>query len=124
MTWFFLAPETRGELVVDKRENSEARWLSADDALTEHSANSFPLVAPTWCTLHDLSQAATVGELIDHAITHGPRYYHTRAIRSEEHSWLVWGGDAAYESGDLALGGERNRARIDQRFCVVERVQN
>ena len=123
-TWFFLAPEAFGELVVDKSENSEARWLTPEDALKEHHSGEFPLVAPTWCTLHDLRHAARIDRLVDQAITQGPFRYHTRAFRHETQRWLVWAGDAAYDSGDLMVSGARNRALIDSRFAVVERLRS
>lgn len=123
-TWFFLAPDTTGELVLDLNENSEARWLSPTRALADHAENNFPIVAPTWCTLDDLCEASTIGALIDHTITQGPRYYHTRLVPGEVDPWLVWEGDSAYESGDLGITGARNRASIDKHFSVLERQKN
>ena len=123
-TWFFLAPDIAGEVMVDLDENSEARWLRPTQALAEHAENNFAIIAPTWCTLDDLSEASTIGELIDHAITQGPRYYHTRLVPGAANPWLVWEGDGAYESGDLEFAGTRNRASIDKHFRVLDRQKN
>lgn len=122
-TWFFLAPEVYGELVVDKQENSQARWLTPRRGMEEHADANFPMVAPTWCTLYDLDASPRIDALIDRSITQGPYRYQTRALRNEEGLWLVWLGDASYESGDLQAAGPRNRALVDQRFAIVERLR-
>lgn len=122
-TWFFLAPETSGQLVLDERENTEARWLTASNALDAHAGGDLAMVAPTWCTLHDLRETRSIGELIDATITQGPRYYHTRVASGEGAKWLLWEGDAGYHTADLASEGARNRASIDAGFAVTERIQ-
>lgn len=121
-TWFFLAPETTGVLDVDERESMQARWISPQDALDEYASNDFPMAVPTWCTLDDMRQHTSIGLLIDHAITQGPRIYHTRAVPTERGRMLVWQGDAAYETGDLDGVGGRNRILVDRDFNVVERL--
>lgn len=127
-TWFFLAPEHRGDVVVDRSENDEARWISAHSALQQNAEGSFPLAVPTWITLDDLAQSTDIASLIDTTATQGATWYHTHALRQIDAtepgpSALCWPGDAAYETGDLESPGPRNRVVIGPKFSVAERVR-
>ena len=70
-TWFFLAPECSGDLVLDERENDEARWITPARAQQEHADGAFPLAPPTLVTLIDLDGAPTVDELMSGARNEG-----------------------------------------------------
>lgn len=127
-TWFFLAPEHHGEVVVDESENDEARWVTAKDALAMCSAGTFPLAIPTWITLDDLSRATTIASLVDETVTGGPKWYHTHALgsvgpRPLGQRAMCWPGDAGYETGDPDTPGPRNRVVTDDKFSVVDRIQ-
>ena len=126
-TWFFLAPEHHGEIVVDESENSEARWVTASDALQMCADGLFPLALPTWITLDDLRTAKDVNALMDATITGGPKWYHTHALgpvgpREEDRRALCWSGDASYGSGEPDTPGPRNRVVIDKSFAVLDRI--
>jgi len=122
-TWFFVAPEHHGEIVVDTAENDEARWLSAAAALDLHARGDFPMAVPTWITLDDLTAADSVGALMNEAATQGARQHQTRSFTSESGRIVCWEGDAAYESGDADAPGARNRALVDDRMQIVERIR-
>jgi len=121
-TWFFIAPEVSGELNVDERENSQARWISLSDALALYEQGELPMAVPTWCTIRDLAASPSISDLIDTVITQGPRIHHTRALPDPAGRVLLWAGDAAYESGDLTTDGPRNRLLVDNDFTVLERT--
>lgn len=110
-TWFFLAPEPSGELVVDLTENSEARWVRPDAAIEEYSRGDFPLAVPTWITLDDLQTFDTPESAVSDALE-SVRIHHTRLLRSEPFPVLVWSGDAAHATGDLDSPGPRNRVEM------------
>ncbi len=123
-TWFFIAPEASGEIIVDRSENDEARWTTAEEALAAYERDEFPLAVPTWVTLDDLRGTESVAMLVDHAVTQGARLYHTHSLRTPDKSRLLcWDGDAAYETLDSEAPGERNRVVVDGGFRVVERKQ-
>lgn len=127
-TWFFLAPEHSGEIVVDQAENDKAMWVTATNALQQNAEGSFPLAIPTWITLDDLGQATDIASLVDTTAAQGPSWYHTHALgpvgRKElEQRALCWPGDAGYESGDPERPGARNRVVADSRFAIVERIR-
>ncbi len=126
-TWFFLAPEHSGEIVVDETENSKARWVTAKDALEMCDDGTFPLATPTWITLDDLVQFREISSLIDNTITRGPRWYHTHALGpvgpdAPGVRALCWPGDAGYEHSDINAPGPRNRVVVDEKFSVTERL--
>ena len=109
-TWFFLAVEPQGELVVDPAENSDARWVTPAGALDACADGHFPLAVPTWVTLDDLrhfdSPAAAV------AAAASVRMHHTRHFATDARPILVWPGDAAHASGDVNAPGPRNRVEM------------
>ncbi len=128
-TWFFLAPEHHGEIVVDETENSEARWVTAAEAMQSCAEGEFPLAIPTWVTLDDLRQATDISSLVDATITGGPRWYHTHSLgpvgpRPLGQRALAWPGDAGYETGDPDTIGPRNRVIADKDFGIVERIRS
>jgi 8-oxo-dGTP pyrophosphatase MutT (NUDIX family) len=123
-TWFFLAPEHRGELVVDESENDEARWISAAEALAENATATFPLAVPTWITLDDMREFETVSSLMDSTITQGARLHRTRALRQDDVRIVCWEGDAAYENGIASTEGARNRALASDDMQVLERIRS
>ena len=126
-TWFFLAPEHSGEIVVDQTENAEARWVTASKALEMSAEGLFPLATPTWITLDDLAHFQDVPSLIDSAISQGPRWYHTHALGlvgpdAPGMRALCWPGDAGYENSDIDAPGPRNRVVVDDKVSVTERL--
>lgn len=120
-TWFFLAPEHRGTIVVDTTENEEARWLTPRQALEEFASGDFGLSVPTWVTLDDLDEAPSIPTLMDTTITQGARMHHTRGYPSARGNVLCWSGDAAYDSGIVDSEGSRNRVIATREGAVVER---
>lgn len=123
-TWFFLAPEHHGEMVLDTSENDEARWMSPSAALQASGVGEFPLAVPTWITLDDLAAFDSVGPLMDHTITQGARLHHSRAMKGDGVRIICWEGDAAYENGIPDTPGPRNRAIADASMQIVERFRS
>ncbi len=107
-TWFFLAPGTAGELVLDTAENTEAEWISASAALTRFDADDFPLAPPTWTTLFDAAGQASVSSMMG-AAESGPAWFHTQLHKTEAGLVLLWAGDAGYDASDPTVDGPRNR---------------
>lgn len=123
-TWFFLAPEFGGELVVDTAENDEARWTRPDAALAACDDGTFPLAVPTWITVDDLAEFDSVAQLMDHTITQGARMHHTRAMKGDGDRIVCWEGDAAYDNGIADTPGARNRAHANADFKIVKRIRS
>ena len=120
-TWFFLAPDPTVELELDLTENSDARWVSPRHALAENNDGRFPLAVPTWITLDDLRRFEHADDVTTSARTR-VRMQHTRHIPTDDAIVLCWAGDAAYDSGDLAAPGSRNRVVMSSDGGVQSRV--
>lgn len=66
-TRFFAARVPRGSAAVyDEREMTGAVWLTPRTALEQHRRGRLPMIFPTIRTLEDLSEFATVEELLAH----------------------------------------------------------
>ncbi|MGI9605942.1 MAG: NUDIX hydrolase [Acidimicrobiales bacterium] len=122
-TWFFIARNVSGEMIVDTSENSEARWVKPTAALADWDAGDFPLAVPTWVTLDDLAGLPTARSVHGAADDEGPRMHHTRAFRVGDERLLCWAGDAAYATGDPDLDGPRNRVLADSSMTNFLRVR-
>ncbi len=115
LTWFFVAPAppgVAGEVTVDDAEITDHAWLTPRRALEMHAAVEIELAPPTFVTLHDLAEFATVIQLVDHASTHEPMRYRTVLARGDGFTALLWEGDVAYPEGDLRAEGPRHRVEM------------
>ncbi len=120
-TWFFVAPEATGSIVLDERENTAFRWLTPSDALADAEVDRLPLSVPTWVTLDDLMQFESMHALIDHTATNGPRIHHTVAAPAGDLRVLMWSGDDGYDAVDPSMGTNRNRVTANAALKVVSR---
>ncbi len=111
-TWFFVANAPAGDVAVDGGEIHEHAWRRPEAALASHRASDIELVPPTWITLRQLSSFDNA-EAIVAAAPESPPEFVTRPVAGDP-LVLVWSGDAAYDSGDLAAPGGRNRIVLHQ----------
>ena len=103
-TWFFVAPWTGEPVAVDGHEIVDHEWVRPADALVDGR----PVAPPTYVTLHQLAEFADVASLAG-----GPRRgverFVTRPCRDGEVAYLLWHGDAGYETADATVAGPRHR---------------
>lgn len=109
-TWFFVAPASEGDIVVDQTEVHEHRWLTPAAAIRERDAGKLALAPPTWMTLWQIGQHPDVASVLAEARSRPPLRFetHLRATGGGR-SVLVWDGDAAYDGADLNTPGARRR---------------
>lgn len=90
-TWFFLAADPGGEVVVAADEVVEAGWFSPAAALAAHDEGVIALVPPTWRTLHGLRDAPSA----DAALASAGRaeVFRTRIRRTADGLIYFWDGD-------------------------------
>lgn len=108
-TWFFVAPAPVGDVVVDGGEIHEHAWVRPADGLARRDAGEIELAPPTWVTLHDLAQFATVDEAVAVIGQQEPELFETRIATVDGSLVAMWHGDAGYESGDAGAEGGRHR---------------
>lgn len=109
-TWFFLAP-AGGEIVVDRGEIHDHRWMSPADAMAARDQGEIELAPPTFTTLWWLSSRADVKAAMSDAAAQEPERFETRvALDGSGHlAATLWAGDAGYGDGDLDRPGPRRR---------------
>ena len=108
-TWFFVAPAPAGDVIVDGGEIHEHAWVRPADGLARRDAGEIELAPPTWVTLHDLAQFATVDDALEEIRRREPEFFETRITTVDEAIVAMWHGDAGYESGDADATGGRHR---------------
>jgi 8-oxo-dGTP pyrophosphatase MutT (NUDIX family) len=108
-TWFFVGPAPDGAVTIDGGEIHDSAWMAPADAIARRDAAEVELAPPTWMSLRDMSQFATVADLMADAHAREPAIYETRIARTEGGLVAMWAGDAGYESGDADAPGPRHR---------------
>ena len=116
-TWFFVAPAPSGEVELALEEATAHQWITPEDALARNAEGSLPLAPPTWTTLHHISHADSVDDLLLRLRLRTPPRMHTRVIATYPLT-LAWAGDISYEHADQAVDpsapGPRHRLVLDR----------
>ncbi|TQJ32656.1 NUDIX domain-containing protein [Microbacterium sp. SLBN-146] len=111
-TWFFVAAApTEGSIRLQAEEAVRAEWIDPAEAIARHSRGDLMLYPPTWVTLHELADAASVSSLVDATRLSGVRRFDSIARRAESGPMLLWSEDAEYEAPG-ADGASRHRLEI------------
>jgi 8-oxo-dGTP pyrophosphatase MutT (NUDIX family) len=108
-TWFFMARAPEGAVTVDDGEIHEHQWIRPADAIARRDAGEVELIPPTWMTLRLLAEEPSVDAALAGARARDPQVYVTHIARVHGGIASIWQGDAAYDDGDTAKPGPRNR---------------
>ncbi len=110
-TWFLVAAEAEVEdVVVDGGEIHAADWLTPAAALARYQAGQITLAAPTWLTLRQIDEHATVAAVLRHAETSAVLVYEPRVCRNEDGTLVsLYEGDAGWPTVDSQVPGARHR---------------
>jgi 8-oxo-dGTP pyrophosphatase MutT (NUDIX family) len=112
-TWIYAAPlHLEEQVVIDGGEIHDSRWVTVEQALSEHRLGELAILPPTWITLVTLCRYDTVKEAIDgERITPVPQVLPVLA-RFDGQLVALYRGDAGYDSADPSLPGARHRALL------------
>jgi len=108
-TWFFMARAPEGAVTVDDGEIHEHQWIRPAEAIARRDAGEVELIPPTWMTLRLLVEEPSVDAALAGARARDPQVYVTHIARVDGGIASIWQGDAAYDDGDTAKPGPRNR---------------
>lgn len=113
-TWFYLTPAPVGaqQLVVDGGEIHDHRWFTPAEALAQRRQGHIGLPPPTFVSIVQLSDCATVAEAIERARRHPAPVVEPKPVRVEGGVVAVYQGDAAYESAPHGLDQSGDRHRL------------
>lgn len=119
-TYFFAAPASGEDVAIDGGEITDHIWARPADVLRRRDLQELALAPPTWVTLHDLAEVASVADAM--AVLHArePVFYETRMANTAEGLVCLWHGDAGYELGDPAAPGPRHRLVIAERYVFED----
>ncbi|MDQ4503457.1 NUDIX domain-containing protein [Sinomonas sp. ASV322] len=123
-TWFFLAADPGGEIVLNESEHVAFAWLAPAAALERHAAGQLALFPPTWVTLHGLVGAESSAAALAEAAERGPRLFASFQLFGENGriEAVLWNGDAQYLNPG-AIGNARHRLTLTSLPWVYERTE-
>jgi 8-oxo-dGTP pyrophosphatase MutT (NUDIX family) len=122
-TWFFLAPvPAAGDVVVDRVEIREHRWMAPRAAMLARNGGDIELAPPTFTTLWWLSHYEDVAAAMNAAASGPPERYHTHIAAGADRRILasLWAGDEGYDDLDIERPGPRRRLVMDPNGWRVE----
>jgi 8-oxo-dGTP pyrophosphatase MutT (NUDIX family) len=109
-TWFFVARASDGDVLVDGGEIRDHAWLAPHEVLARRDRGEVDLAPPTYVTLFELSEFATVDSALASAAERQPvPRYETKWVVIDDGAVALWAGDAGYDSADAAIAGSRHR---------------
>lgn len=113
-TWFFAAKAPAGDIRLNPGELLNHVWLQPADALDRHRNGLMQLVAPTWVTLHSLSNDSSADAALARISDAEPETFKTRPLTGyEPAAVLAWAGDEEYDAGTpSAAAGRPARHRL------------
>ena len=107
-TWFFVAPWSGDEVLVDGHEIVDSRWMQPAAALDA----GLPIAPPTHVTLVTLAEARTLAGLRELVERRGIERFLTVPAQHEGGLVLMWEPDAGYATADPTVPGARHRMVI------------
>lgn len=120
-TWIYAAPvAAHAQVTIDGSEIHAARWVPVAQAVREHDAGELGVLPPTYITLCDIARYASVAELLRVERSRPPQAVFPRFCHGDGEVFVMFRGDAGYESGDGNCAGARHRAVLeDKRWRYV-----
>jgi 8-oxo-dGTP pyrophosphatase MutT (NUDIX family) len=109
ITWFFVARAPKETVSIDGGEIHEHDWMRPADALARRDAGEIELAPPTFVSLYELAQHASVDDALAHARARTPERFATAVARVEGGAVAMWHGDAGYEARAPDRPGARHR---------------
>ena len=95
-TAFFVAAAPDGDVIIDDGEIRDHQWVTATEALSLRDQGEIELLPPTFLTLLQLSEYASVSHVLEAAPAHPVEHYVTRIGRDGNEVVALFFGDAHY----------------------------
>ncbi len=111
-TWFYAVHAQLGDVTVDDGEIREFEWHTIEAAISGCQAGEINLAGPTFVSLLGLVEHATVKAALADVQSKPDQIFLPRIVKSGGETYSVYGGDVAYESGDLSAEGPRHRMQM------------
>ena len=108
-TWFFVARAPEGPVTVDGGEIKDHAWWAPSEAMSRRAAGEIEFLPPTYVTLHELGEHATVDDALTAAADREPPFYETHIGVVDNGAVAMWEGDAGWETSTPDTPGPRHR---------------
>ena len=122
LTWFFIAPAPTTEISIDGGEIHEHAWMTPQEAFRRREAGEIEVAPPTWVTLWELGQCASVADALEFTQSRKPERFQTRIVVEPQGPSALWHGDAGWESGEADAPGGRHRLCMHESGWRYERT--
>ncbi|HVM95627.1 MAG TPA: hypothetical protein VMT89_04530, partial [Candidatus Acidoferrales bacterium] len=120
-TWFFAGAASHAEVQVDGGEIHDHRWLLPRHALAAHRAGEIELPPPTFVTLLQLGDHASVDATLAALRSRPFEFFEPQLHLTAAGACTVYHGDVAYNSDGIERPGPRHRLWMDQSGWRYER---
>lgn len=109
-TWFFVAVVNPAASVhIDQREIVDYRWYTAKAALDAHHAGTIVVSPPGFVLLSQLAEMGSLDRILARVAGAPLPCYRPRLLHLSDGACIVYGQDAAFETGNLDAPGVRHR---------------
>ena len=109
-TWIFFARvSVDTEVVIDRSEIIDYRWLAVADALEQRASDEIQLPAPMFVSLTKLGAFQQAAAIADHVNGGEVERFVPRIVELDEGRAALYQEDAGYRSLDLSAEGARHR---------------
>ena len=109
-TWFLLGSVDRKQAItVDQGEIVEYRWLTPATALAQHQRGDLTIMPPTYVTLLELSNCASIAEAIEFTNGRNVPQIVPNSFKHQGRLITLYSEDSGYETSELDLPGPRHR---------------
>lgn len=111
-TYFFIADSQQTSIELQEEEISHYQWLSPSDAIAQHQSNALHIIPPTLVSLCMLSRFTNSAQAIAHFSANTPFLFQPKVVFQQHDTYMLYHGDVAYESENLALTGHKHRCQF------------
>lgn len=123
-TQFFLVKlDSSGEVLVDRNEIVNYRWLTAGQAISLHEQTSLAMMPPTIVTLSEISQYQNYSDLHQfYKSRPEPAYTPRVTLTGKSAGIFLYAGDSGYEENNPHL--TENLNRCEMRDGIFQHMNN
>lgn len=116
-TWFFSAAvdDDHSKVCIDQSEIVDHLWIHPKDALVDHFAGKLHMLPPTFFTLQRIKDAVNYADVMTEFSRTGIIKAEPVTAMSNGLMYLMYKGDAGYETCDISRTDTLHRLRIDMK---------
>jgi 8-oxo-dGTP pyrophosphatase MutT (NUDIX family) len=122
-TWFYLGiTDSSTEVIVDDEEIGTHSWLKPENAIAKCTRGEIQLMGPTFVTLHWMKEHDSTSAAMSAFREETAQTFRPNVCPAKDCTFVLYPGDAGYETGDHTLTGPRHRLLMRDRTMAYERM--